>query len=49
MVLPRMAALAEVAWTSQEQRSYDNFLKRAIVLTDRYTALGYNFARHIFN
>ncbi|MDR0766213.1 MAG: beta-N-acetylhexosaminidase [Odoribacteraceae bacterium] len=49
MVLPRMAALAEVAWTRQDQRSYDDFLKRAIVLTDRYTALGYNFARHLFN
>ena len=49
MVLPRMAALSEVGWTPGEQRSYDNFRKRAIVLTDRYAALGYNFARHIFD
>lgn len=47
MLLPRMAALAEVAWTPQAQREYPGFLKRAKLLTQRYDALGYNFAKHI--
>ena len=47
MLLPRMAALAEVAWTSQADREYSNFLNRAKLLTQRYEALGYNFAKHI--
>lgn len=47
MLLPRMAALAEVAWTPQEDREYTNFLKRAKLFTQRYEALGYNFAKHI--
>ena len=47
MLLPRMAALAEVAWTPQETREYSNFLNRAKLLTQRYEALGYNFAKHI--
>lgn len=49
MTLPRMAAIAEVAWTPQDLRAYDDFRERAIVLTDRYKALGYNFATHLFN
>ncbi len=47
MLLPRMAALSEVAWTPQEKREYSNFLNRAKLLTQRYEALGYNFAKHI--
>lgn len=47
MLLPRMAALAEVAWTPQADREYSNFLNRAKLLTQRYEALGYNFAKHI--
>ena len=49
MTLPRMAALAEVAWTPRERRAYDDFRQRAILLTDRYKALGYNFATHILD
>ncbi|MDR2131061.1 MAG: beta-N-acetylhexosaminidase [Odoribacteraceae bacterium] len=49
MTLPRMAALAEVGWTPQEQRAYDDFLKRVTGLAERYKALGYNFAPHLFN
>lgn len=47
MTLPRMAALAEVAWTPDEQKNYDNFVKRANMLMARYDALGYNYAKHI--
>lgn len=47
MTLPRMAALAEVAWTPDEQKNYSDFVKRANILMDRYEALGYNYAKHI--
>lgn len=47
MVLPRMAALAEVVWTPLAQKDYEDFVKRAIGLTERYDALGYNYAKHI--
>lgn len=47
MTLPRMAALSEVAWTPNEQKNYNCFVKRAFTLTDRYEALGYNYAKHI--
>lgn len=49
MTLPRMAALAEVAWTPEEKKDYTDFQKRAIKLFDRYEALGYNYAKHILN
>ena len=47
MLLPRMAAIAEVGWTPVAKKDYDNFLKRAKLMTQRYEALGYNFAKHI--
>jgi hexosaminidase len=47
MILPRVAALAEVTWTPQGRRDYSDFRQRAIILLDRYKALGYNFASHI--
>lgn len=47
MLLPRMAAIAEVGWTPLARKDYDNFLKRAKLMTQRYEALGYNFAKHI--
>ncbi len=47
MVLPRMAALAEVGWTMPEMKNYDNFVARALPLLERYDALGYNYAKHI--
>lgn len=47
MLLPRMAAIAEVGWTPVAKKDYDNFLKRVKLMTQRYEALGYNFAKHI--
>ena len=41
--LPRMAALAEVVWTPQPQRSWDNFTQRMAVQYNRYSSRGYNF------
>ena len=49
MVLPRMAALAEVAWTPAHLKDYNHFINRAIPLTARYQALGYNYAKHILS
>ncbi|MFI3261950.1 MAG: glycoside hydrolase family 20 protein [Rikenellaceae bacterium] len=48
MLLPRLAALSEVQWTNKEKKDYDNFLPRCIKMTDHYTQLGFNFAKHIF-
>lgn len=49
MLLPRMAAIAEVAWTPAEKKSYPDFLHRASILMERYKALGYNYAQHILS
>ena len=49
MTLPRMAALAEVAWTPQEKREYENFKIRTAGLINRYQSLGWNFASHILS
>jgi len=45
MVLPRMAALAEVVWSYPTVRDFDEFKQRVGVLTNRYEALGYNFRK----
>jgi hexosaminidase len=39
-VFPRMAALAEIAWTPQERKSYEDFLRRLPAQLQRYRALG---------
>ncbi|HOZ30168.1 MAG TPA: beta-N-acetylhexosaminidase [Bacteroidales bacterium] len=46
MVLPRMAALSEVAWTTERDTSYSAFKKRLQVMFIRYENAGYNFAKH---
>ena len=49
MVLPRMSALAEVVWSAREKRNWEDFKKRLFKLEERYKALGYNYAEHVFN
>ena len=49
MVLPRLSALAEVQWTTPERKDYQGFLTRLVKMTDHYSQLGYNYARHIFD
>lgn len=46
MVLPRMSALSEVLWSSQESRDWDDFKTRLYHLKNRYDALGLNYATH---
>ena len=48
MVLPRMAALAEVQWTPVAKKNFDDFSKRAHRLSDLYDRYGYQYARHLW-
>lgn len=45
MALPRMCALAEVAWSAKEQRNPDDFFSRLSIYYDRLDALEVNY-RH---
>ena len=49
MVLPRMAALAEVQWTQPEKKDYKDFVKRLVSLVHLYQRDGLNYAKHIFD
>ena len=49
MVLPRMAALAEVQWTQPEKKDYKDFVNRLLSLVHLYQRDGLNYARHIFD
>lgn len=49
MVLPRIAALAEVQWTMPEKKNYNSFLTRTFHLTTIYNDLKYNYAKHMFD
>lgn len=41
--LPRMAALAEVTWTPESERNWDDFSRRMNTMFTRYSIAGYNF------
>lgn len=49
MVLPRMAALAEVQWTQPEKKDYKDFSKRLTRLMQMYQRDGLNYAKHVFD
>lgn len=48
MTFPRLAALAEVAWSPQESRDWPGFLARLPDQLDRYRALGIHYAESAF-
>lgn len=49
MALPRLAALAEVSWSTSRRTSYDNFVERITkALLPIYKAQGYNYADYAF-
>ncbi len=48
MLLPRLAAIAEVGWTSNDSREYRDFLSRLSELRKKYDALNLNYAEHVF-
>jgi hexosaminidase len=45
LAFPRLAALAEVAWTRGDRRTWDGFRKRLGAQAPRWSALGVNFYR----
>ena len=47
MLLPRLAALAEVQWTAPEKKNYADFLKRLGNLLNYYQKKGYHYAKHV--
>jgi hexosaminidase len=47
-IFPRIAALAEVAWSPRETRDYDGFLRRLPAQLRRYDALDIAYARTPF-
>lgn len=49
MLLPRLAALAEVQWSDEGARDYDSFLERLPSLLDIYDLYGYSYARHLYD
>lgn len=49
MAYPRAIAIAEIGWSPQEQRSYDDFVKRLVGHFARLDALHVNYARSLFD
>ena len=49
MVFPRASALAEVAWTSKDNKSWPDFAERLEQHIGRLGSAGVNTAKHIFN
>ena len=49
MVLPRMAALAEVQWTLPEKKDYSDFTKRLPRLLAFYDRDSLNYGKHVFD
>ena len=48
MLLPRMTALSEVQWSYPHRKDYDRFLDKMSHMVEIYKAMGFNFAKHIF-
>ena len=48
MVLPRMPALSEVAWTPADLRDFSSFQERLHNHRTRYDILNLNYSKHIF-
>ena len=49
MSVPRMAALAEVAWTQPSNKNWENFKWRMEDQYDRYAAAGINFSKSAYD
>lgn len=49
MILPRLAALSEVQWSTPERKDYRNFTDRLPHLLNIYGQKGYNYATHVFD
>ena len=49
MVLPRLAALAEVQWCAADRKDWDRFYAAADSYCGIYESMGYNYAQHLFH
>ncbi len=49
MIFPRMAALSEVAWSTSESKSYNDFLKRELQHFNLYSLMGVSYSRAVFD
>lgn len=49
MLLPRLAALAEVQWCNADRKCWRRFLEAADNFCNIYETMGYNYAKHIFD
>ncbi|GAB4021782.1 glycoside hydrolase family 20 protein [Spirosoma koreense] len=49
MLWPRAAAMAEVVWTPQNQRNYDDFTRRLTTHFERLSHLNTNYARTLYD
>lgn len=49
LIFPRLAALAETAWSEQGTKNWPDFLKRLDILTQHYDRMGINYARSMYN
>ena len=49
MLLPRLAALAEVQWCQADRKDWNRFYAAADKFCAIYDAMGYNYAKHIFH
>ena len=47
MVLPRLAALAEVQWCNADRKDWERFLDSADEICKVYETMGYNYATHV--
>ncbi len=48
MALPRMAAIAEVAWSPKESKDWNDFSRRVEPLMSLYERFGYNYANSAY-
>lgn len=48
MMLPRLAAFSEVAWSGSRRGGYEDFLKRLPPMLDLYKKSGFDYAPHFF-
>jgi len=49
MMMPRLAALSEVAWTKPQNKNWEDFKRRMQQEYKRYDAMGYNYSKSAFN
>lgn len=49
MLLPRLAAISEVAWTENSNKDWSGFKERLSGLRKKYDQMGLNYATHVFS